>query len=108
MKQVEHVARMGDRRGAYRVLVGGPREGGHLEDLGIGCSIVLKWIFKMWDGTDMDWIALTQDKDRWWELVNAVMNLRVPYNAVVSSLDENVLASQERLCSMDLVSYLVS
>ena len=58
----------------------------------------------MWNGRDMDWIPLTQDKDRWWELVNAVMNIRVPYNAVVSSLDENVLASQERLCSMDLVS----
>ena len=36
------MARMADSRGAYRVLVGGPREGGHLEDLGIGCSIVLK------------------------------------------------------------------
>jgi hypothetical protein len=26
----------------------------------------------------MDWINLAQDIDRWWELVNAVMNLRVP------------------------------
>jgi hypothetical protein len=25
-----------------------------------------------------DWIRLAQDTDRWWELVNAVMNLRVP------------------------------
>jgi hypothetical protein len=26
----------------------------------------------------MDWIELAQDRDRWWTLVNAVMNLQVP------------------------------
>ena len=29
----------------------------------------------------MDWIKLAQDRDRWRELVNTVMNLRVPKNA---------------------------
>ena len=29
----------------------------------------------------MDWIKLAQDRDRWWVLVNVVMNLRVPQNA---------------------------
>jgi len=26
----------------------------------------------------MDWIGLAQDRDRWWMLVSAVMNLRIP------------------------------
>ena len=26
----------------------------------------------------VDWIGLAQDRDRWWKLVSAVMNPRVP------------------------------
>ena len=26
----------------------------------------------------MDWIDLAPDRERWWSLVNAVINLRVP------------------------------
>jgi hypothetical protein len=47
------------------------------EIIGVDGKIILKWIFEKWDG-DMDWIELTQDRDRWRALVNAVMNLRVP------------------------------
>jgi len=32
----------------------------------------------------MDWIKLAQNRDRWRELVNGVMNLRVPYNFLTS------------------------
>ena len=43
------IARMGKRRGVYRVLVGKPEIKDHLEDLGIGGRIILKWIFKKWN-----------------------------------------------------------
>jgi hypothetical protein len=52
-------------------------ERGHLEDPGVDGWIILKWIFKKWNGA-MDWIDLAQDRDRWRAPVNAVMNLRVP------------------------------
>ena len=35
-----HVARIEDSRGAYRVLVGGPREGDHSEDLDVDEMII--------------------------------------------------------------------
>ena len=73
-----HVARMGDRRGARRVLIGTPRERDHLEDPGIDWRIILRWIFSMWDVGSWAGLDLAQDRDRWRALVNAVMNLRVP------------------------------
>jgi hypothetical protein len=65
------------KRGAYRILVGRPEGSHHLGDPGVDGRIILKWIFKKWDG-GMDWIELTQDRDRWRALVNAVMNFQIP------------------------------
>jgi hypothetical protein len=53
------------------------REGDQLGDSGVDGRIILKWIFKKWDG-GMDSGELAQDRDRWRAVVNAVMNRRVP------------------------------
>jgi hypothetical protein len=53
------------------------REGDHFGDTGVDGMIILKWLFKTWDG-GMYWIELAQDSDRWLAVLNAVMNLRVP------------------------------
>jgi hypothetical protein len=78
MGGVGHVARMGEGRCVHRVMVGkleGKRPLGRprhrwednikmdLQEVGGGCG---------------DWMALAQDGERWWALVNTVMNFRVP------------------------------
>jgi hypothetical protein len=73
-----HVARMGEKRNAYRLLVGKP-EG--KKPLGRPTrrwadNIKIDLLEICWDG--VDWIGLAQDRDKWRALVNAVMNFRVP------------------------------
>ena len=47
MRWEGHVARVGDRRSANRILVGKPeRERDHLEDQGVDGRIILRWIFR--------------------------------------------------------------
>ena len=59
------------------------REGDRLEYSGVDGRIILKLIFRKWDG-GMDWMDLTQDRDRWRSLVNAAVNHRVPKNRGIS------------------------
>jgi hypothetical protein len=69
---------MGEKRNAYRLLVGEP-EG--------KCALgkpKRRWVNNIrmdlgevgWD--DVHWVGLAQDRSRWRALVNSVLNLRVP------------------------------
>ena len=72
------MARMGEESGVYSVLVGKPEgrkplgrpgrrwvDNARMDLQEVGCGY-------------MDWIWLDLVRDRWWTLVSAVMNLRVP------------------------------
>ena len=78
MRWAGHVARMGEERGVYRVLVGKPEgkrplgrprhrwvDNIRMDLQEVGCGYV-------------DWIGLAQDRNRWRTLVSAVMKFRVP------------------------------
>ena len=78
MRWAGQVARMGEERGMYRVLVGKPEgrsplgrpkrrwvDNIRMDIQDVGCGY-------------MDWIGLTQDREIWRTLMSAVMNLRVP------------------------------
>ena len=56
---------------------GNLRESDHLKDPGVDGRIILRCIFRKWNG-GMDLIDLAQDRDKRRELVHAIMNLWVP------------------------------
>jgi len=73
-----HVARMGEGRGVYRVLVGKPEGKRPLGRPRHRWEDNIKMDLQEVVRGGMDWIDLAQDRDRWRALVNAAMNLRVP------------------------------
>ena len=72
------VARMGEWRGVYRVLVGKPEGKRPLGRPRRRWEDNIKMAFKGVGCGCIDWIELAQDRDSWRAFVNAVMNLRVP------------------------------
>ena len=78
MRWAEHVARMGERRGVYRVLVGKPEGKRPLGRPRRRWEDNIKMGLQEEGCGGMDWIELAQDRDRWRALSNVVMNLRVP------------------------------
>jgi hypothetical protein len=57
--------------------LGNLRERGHLENPSIDWMIILNGSSGSAMVRGMDWIDLAEDRDRWQEIVNAVMNLRI-------------------------------
>jgi hypothetical protein len=77
MRWAGHVARMGEGRGVYRVLVVRPEGKKPLGRPRRRWEDNIKMDLKEVGGGCGDWIELAQDRDRWRVLVSTVMNLRV-------------------------------
>ena len=73
-----HVARMEEKRGVYRVLVGKPEGNRPLGRPRRRGEVNIKMDFQEVGFGVVGWIELNEDRDRCRALVNAVMNLRVP------------------------------
>jgi hypothetical protein len=78
MKWVGHVARLGEKRNAYRILVGNPEGKRPLGRPRHGWVDDIKMDLREigWDG--VNWIDMAQDRIQWRALVNMVLNLQVP------------------------------
>jgi hypothetical protein len=73
-----HVARMGEKRNAYRILVGNPEGKRPLGRPGRRWVDNIKMDLREIGCDGMNWIGLTLNRDRWMALVNTAMNPRVP------------------------------
>jgi hypothetical protein len=71
------LARIGERRGLYKVLVGKPEGKRPLGRSRRRWEDNIKMDLQEVGCGSMDWIELTQDRGWWRTLVNAVMNPRV-------------------------------
>jgi len=77
MRWAVHVARMGQGRGVYRVLVGKPEGKRPLRRPRRRWEDNIRMDLQEVGGDCGDWMELAQDRERWRALVSTVMNLRV-------------------------------
>jgi hypothetical protein len=73
-----HIARMGEKRNSYRLLVGKQKGKISLERLRCRRIDNIKMDLVEIELGELDWIGLTHDRCRWRVLVISIMNLRVP------------------------------
>jgi hypothetical protein len=78
MRWAGHVARMGERRNAYRLLVGKPQGKRSLGRPSRRWVDSIRMVLREVGWGDVDWIGLARGRDRWRALVNSVLNLQVP------------------------------
>jgi hypothetical protein len=78
LRWAEHVARIGERRGAYRALAGKPEGRRPLGRPRRRWEDNIKMDLREVGCGGADWIDLAQNRDRWRALVYTVMNFRVP------------------------------
>ena len=72
------MARMGEKRGMHRVLVGKPEGKRPLGRPRRRWEDNIKMGLQEVEGGCGDWMELAEDRDRWRALVSTVMNLPVP------------------------------
>jgi hypothetical protein len=78
MRWAGHVARMGEKRNVYRILVGKPEGKRPLGRPRRRWEENIRMDLREIEWGGMDWIELAQDRDQWRALVSTVMNLRFP------------------------------
>jgi hypothetical protein len=71
----------GEMRGVFRVWVGKPEGRRPLGRPRPSGEVNIKIDLQEEECRNVDWIELAPDRNRWWVLVNAVMNIRVSLNA---------------------------
>ena len=78
MKRAGYVARIGERRGVYRVLVGKPEGRRPLGRPRHRWNVNIEMVHQEVEEGAIDWIDPVENKDTWQDFVNTVMKLLVP------------------------------